>query len=188
MAQRSGLSFDVRWPDGTLTHCGGGPAVFRCSLHTGAAVLALLMRREFRLGEAFLHGEVDVEGDFQAMLRLRAFLGDISLWNHLRHSYLQPLLHGQMRQDERWIAQHYDEDPDFYLTFLDQQHHCYSHGYFVAAHECLEDAICRKLQTALDALALQPGARLLDIGAGWGAFTAFGAKRGYHVVSLTISG
>jgi cyclopropane fatty-acyl-phospholipid synthase-like methyltransferase len=53
--------------------------------------------------------------------------------------------------------------------------------------ESLEDAISRKLQTALDALGLEPGARILDIGAGWGAFTEFGARRGYTIVSLTIS-
>jgi cyclopropane-fatty-acyl-phospholipid synthase len=187
MAQRSGLSFDVCWPDGTLTHCGSAPPAFRCSLHTSAAVLALVMRSELRLGEAFLRGEVDVEGDVPTMLRLRSFLGDVSLLDHLRQTYLQSLLRGQTRQDERWIAQHYDESPDFYLTFLDRRHHCYSHGYFVSAHESLEDAISRKLQTALDALQLQPGARILDIGAGWGAFTAFGADRGYSIVSLTIS-
>lgn len=50
MAQRSGLSFDVRWPDGRLTHCGAAPPAFRCSLHTRAAVLALMIRSEFRLG------------------------------------------------------------------------------------------------------------------------------------------
>jgi cyclopropane-fatty-acyl-phospholipid synthase len=187
MAQRSGLSFDVCWPDGTLTHCGSAPPAFRCSLHTRAAVLALMMRSELRLGEAFLRGEVDVEGDVLAMLRLRSFLGDMSLLDHLRQTYLQPLLRGQTRQDERWIAQHYDASPDFYLTFLDRRHRCYSHCYFVSAPESLEVAISRKLQTALDALGLQPGARILDIGAGWGAFTAFGAQRGYSIVSLTIS-
>src|SRR5262245_15589903 len=113
MAQRSGLSFDVCWPDGTLTHCGSAPPAFRCSLHTGAAVLALVLRSELRLGEAFLRGEVDVEGDIPTMLRLRSFLGDVSLLDHLRQTYLQPLLRGQTRQDERWIAQHYDESPDF---------------------------------------------------------------------------
>jgi cyclopropane-fatty-acyl-phospholipid synthase len=187
LAQRSGLSFDVRWPDGTLTRCGSAQPAFRCSLRTGAAVLALLMRHELRLGEAFLRGEVDIEGDFPTMLRLRAFLSDVSVLDHLRQTYLQPLLRGQTRQDERWIAQHYDESPDFYLAFLDRRHHCYSHGYFVSEHESLEDAISRKLQTALDALGLEPGARILDIGAGWGAFTEFGARRGYTIVSLTIS-
>jgi hypothetical protein len=37
-----------------------------------------------------LRGEVDVEGDVLAMLRLRSFLGDVSLLDHLRQTYLQP--------------------------------------------------------------------------------------------------
>src|SRR5262245_11238050 len=187
MAHQSGIAFDVRWPDGALSHCGAGGPVFRCTFHTPAAVLALLMRRELRIGEAFLRGDIDIEGDFPAMLRLRAFLGDVSLLDHLRQTYLDPLLRGQARQDERLIGQHYDESPDFYLAFLDRRHHCYSHGYFASEDESLEDAISRKLETALASLKLAEGSRILDIGAGWGAFTAFGAQRGYRVVSLTIS-
>src|SRR4030095_6052095 len=151
---------------------GAAPPAFRCSLHTRAAVLALMMRSELRLGEAFLRGEVDIEGDIPTMLRLRSFLGDMSLLDHLRQTYLQPLLRGQTRQDERWIAQHYDASPDLYLIVLDRRHRCYSHGYFVSAPESLEVAISRKLQTALDALGLQPGARMLDLGGGGGAVTA----------------
>ena len=187
MARKSGTAFEVRWPDGTLTRCGSAPPAFRCSLHTHAAVRALLLRSDLRLGEAFLRGEVDIDGDISSMLAMRAFLCDVSLVDHLRQTYLQPLFGGQTRQDQRWIAQHYDESPEFYLAFLDRRHHCYSHGYFESADESLEDAIGRKLKTALDALDLKPGARILDIGAGWGAFTAFGARLGYDIVSLTIS-
>ena len=32
-----------------------------------------------------------------------------------------------------------------------------------------------------------PGARVLDIGGGWGAFVEHGGQRGLHVTSLTIS-
>jgi cyclopropane-fatty-acyl-phospholipid synthase len=187
MARRSGTSFEMRWPDGTVTHCGPSAPAFRCTLHTNAAVRALLLRSDLRLGEAFLRGEVDIDGDMPAMLGMRSFLIDMSLIDHLRQTYLQPLLGGQTRQDKRWIAQHYDESPDFYLTFLDTRHRCYSHGYFASAEESLEDATTRKLETALRALDLGPGARILDIGAGWGAFTGFGGSRGYDVVSLTIS-
>jgi cyclopropane-fatty-acyl-phospholipid synthase len=187
MARSSATSFEVRWPDGAVTRCGPAAPAFRCTLHTNAAVRALFLRSDLRLGEAFLRGDVDIEGDMLAMIGMRSFLCDVSLVDHLRQTYLQPLLRGQTAQDERWIAQHYDESPEFYLTFLDRRHHCYSHGYFESADESLEDATTRKLQTALDALNLEPGARILDIGAGWGAFTGFGASRGYEVVSLTIS-
>jgi len=187
IAQRSGVSFDLIWPDGSRLHCGAGERRFCCRLRNTRAVLALLLRHDSRLGEAFLDGDIDLEGDLTSMLRLRSLFNDVSPLDHLRQIYLQPLLGGQTRQDKRWIHQHYDEAPEFYLSFLDRRHRCYSHGYFSMENESLEDAISRKLQTALDALRLPPGARILDVGAGWGAMTEFGAQRGYHMVSLTLS-
>src|SRR6516164_9365186 len=56
-----------------------------------------------------------------------------------------------------------------------------------ADDETLERAIRRKLDTAIDACGMQPGWRVLDIGAGWGAFTEHAGKRGVRVTSLTIS-
>jgi cyclopropane-fatty-acyl-phospholipid synthase len=43
------------------------------------------------------------------------------------------------------------------------------------------------LDTAIQACGIQPGWRVLDIGAGWGAFTEHAGKRGVRVTSLTIS-
>jgi cyclopropane-fatty-acyl-phospholipid synthase len=48
-------------------------------------------------------------------------------------------------------------------------------------------AIRRKLDTAIEACGIKPGWRVLDIGAGWGAFTEHAGKRGIQVTSLTIS-
>jgi cyclopropane-fatty-acyl-phospholipid synthase len=50
-----------------------------------------------------------------------------------------------------------------------------------------ECAIGHKLDTAIEACGIQPGWRVLDIGAGWGAFTEHAGKRGVRVTSLTIS-
>ena len=43
------------------------------------------------------------------------------------------------------------------------------------------------MDTAIAACGIQPGWRVLDIGAGWGAFTEYAGKRGIRVTSLTIS-
>ena len=53
--------------------------------------------------------------------------------------------------------------------------------------EPLEDAITRKMEFAVEAAGIRPGDRVLDIGAGWGAFTEFGGRLGVRVTSLTIS-
>src|SRR6266516_4590650 len=102
-------------------------------------------------------------------------------------TYVQPRVFGQVKCDERWISQHYDLESDFYLLFLDKPPRCYSHGYFRRDDEPLEAAIQRKLDTAITACGMRPGMRVLDIGAGWGAFTAHAGRQGIQVTSLTIS-
>jgi cyclopropane-fatty-acyl-phospholipid synthase len=71
----------LAWPDGSRLHCGADEPQFRCHLRSTRAVLALLLRNELRLGEAFLDGDIDLEGDLAAML-LRSFFNDISPMRH----------------------------------------------------------------------------------------------------------
>ena len=101
--------------------------------------------------------------------------------------FLRPSLFGQVNSDKKWIADHYEREADFYLAFLDRRHRCYSQALFASPDEALEDAQTHKLDAAADALDLPPGARVLDVGGGWGAFTEHGGRRGLHVTSLTIS-
>jgi len=87
----------------------------------------------------------------------------------------------------RWIAEHYDEDPEFFLKFLDSDYRCYSQGVFERDDEPLEAGIRRKLEFAWDQIGVKEGDRVLDVGGGWGAWTQFAGERGVRVTSLTIS-
>lgn len=51
----------------------------------------------------------------------------------------------------------------------------------------LEAAQRRKMALLLDRLQLEPGTRLLEIGCGWGSLAIEAARRGAHVVGLTLS-
>ena len=97
------------------------------------------------------------------------------------------VVRGQVKSDAQWISEHYDAGADFYLAFLDKQARCYSHGYFSSDYESLEAAMQTKLNTAIESCGIQSGWRVLDIGAGWGAFTEHAGQLGVHVTSLTIS-
>jgi cyclopropane-fatty-acyl-phospholipid synthase len=182
-----GLAFEVVTPAGARHHFGAGAPRFSVRVVDARGVAALRSLDELRIGEAYLDGALDIEGDLCAALELRAGLSDRHPLHHLWSTYGQRLLFGQTRRDRAWIGEHYDESPDFYLSFLDERHRCYSHGYFAAPDEALEDAIERKLATALRSAGVGLGARVLDIGAGWGAFTEFAGRRGIEVTSLTIS-
>lgn len=165
---------------------GAGPPAFALVVNSPRAAAALNRMDALGIGESYLAGELDVEGDLGRAIRLRALFKDRHPLQYLWR-FLKPLLMGQVRADKASIAVHYDEDPDFYLLFLDQRHRCYSQGIFERDDEPVEDAVARKLQFALDAVGARPGDHVLDIGAGWGCFTEYAGRQGVRVTSLTIS-
>ena len=179
-----GLSF--QFPGGVVHHFGRGDPVATVVAKDGRGAAALRSMDVVRIGEAYLSDSIDIVGDICRVLSLRAHLSDRHPLLFLRR-FLSPVLRGQVRSDKAWIAEHYDEDPDFFLLFLDGRHRSYSHGLFEHADEPLEQAMTRKLEFALGAVGARAGDRILDIGGGWGAFVEFAGKRGMHVTSLTIS-
>ena len=166
---------------------GEGRVKFRVAIHNRRGMSALSSLDEKRIGEAYLDGDITVQGDLVAAFDLRTRLTDRHPLFRLWSIYGQSLLFGQVKSDTQWIHEHYDSESEFYLLFLDRQHRCYSHGYFDHDDEPLERAIRRKLDTAIEACGIEPGWRVLDIGAGWGAFSEHAGKRGVRVTSLTIS-
>ena len=182
----TGTAFELELGDERM-RIGEGQVEFRVSIHNRRALSALSTMDERRIGEAYLDGDISIEGNLVAALNLRKSLTDHHWLFRLWSTYGQKLFFGQVSSDKEWIRQHYDNESDFYLLFLDKEHRCYSHGYFDAPDEPLHRAIQRKLDTAIEACAIQPGWRVLDIGAGWGAFTEHAGKQGVRVTSLTIS-
>ena len=83
------------------------------------------------------------------------------------------------------IAAHYDLGNDFYAAWLDPGM-TYSSALFEGAED-LVAAQNRKVARLLDRLDLKPGERLLEIGCGWGTLAIEAARRGAHVVGLTLS-
>jgi cyclopropane-fatty-acyl-phospholipid synthase len=181
----AGTPFAIRYDDWTIPFGDGAPRfTLIARSHAGLAALASLERT--RLAESYLAGDVDLEGELTAVLALRELFPERAaaarLWR-----LIHPLVLGQVRADQEWIPHHYDEDPDFYLLFLDRRHRCYSQGVFANAAESLESAMTRKLEYALASIGVEPGQHVLDVGGGWGAFLEFAGRRGVHVTSLTIS-
>jgi cyclopropane-fatty-acyl-phospholipid synthase len=192
----AGAPFLLELPDRSSRRFGDGEPEFQLLVRNQAGLAALGSLNETRIGEAYLAGDIDLEGDVVAALDLRAalrsrrrlaYLFTTYGLGYLWGTYVQPRLVGQVECDRQWISQHYDLESDFYLLFLDKQAHCYSHGYFGSDDEPLESAIQRKLDTAVAECGMRPGWRVLDIGAGWGAFTEHAGRQGIQVTSLTIS-
>lgn len=182
-----GTAFEIQMPGQPVWRVGQGTVKFRVAAHTPGAATAVKSLDEIRIAEAYLSGELDIDGDLLAAFDLRHSLSDKHMLAYLWSTYGQKLFFGQTTVDRKWIAQHYDTDGDLHLYFLDTEARCYSHGYFERDDEALESAIQRKLQTAFDSAGIRPGMRVLEIGAGWGSFLEFAGMRGAQVTSLTIS-
>jgi cyclopropane-fatty-acyl-phospholipid synthase len=162
---------------------------------------------ELSLGEAYISGAFDVEGDMEAAFELGDFL--LARGNSPRISQLllaisrkspsreepvasdrTPTLEGPVhsrRRDMQAIRYHYDLPPEFFALWLDQ-HMMYSCAYFAdgegsdldAAQDYKLEYICRKL-------GLRPGDHLLDIGCGWGGLIMYAAaQHGVHAHGITL--
>jgi cyclopropane-fatty-acyl-phospholipid synthase len=172
--------------NGSLHTFGGNKPVFVIRLNNEEAVAALSTLDQNTIAEAYLEGNIDLEGDITQVLALRELFNDKRgmrfLWR-----FIQPMLFGQVKSDKKWISNHYDTEEDFFLLFLDKRHRAYSQAVFLNDEESLEDAETRKLEFALKSVHAKPGDRILDIGSGWGSFVEYAGKKGIEVTSLTIS-
>jgi len=84
------------------------------------------------------------------------------------------------------IAHHYDLSNELFATFLDPTM-TYSAALFDPADELLAVAQRRKIDNILDLAGVTAGARVLEIGTGWGQLAIQAAQRGAEVRSITLS-
>lgn len=179
-----GTPGELELPGGETLTFGDGPPGFRAVLKNDRALRTRW--NEFALGRAYVEGDIDLQGDLMALLDARDKLG---FTTHKIGQYLvlaAQLLMPPTLVNRRAIDYHYTFGDDFYLTFIDKRYRFYSHCVFKSDDDTLEDAAEHKLESMWNALGLQPGMRLLDIGGGWGGVTEYCGQRGVHVTSLTL--
>jgi cyclopropane-fatty-acyl-phospholipid synthase len=165
---------------------------------------------DLRIGEAYIYGDLDIEGDIYAVFPVEEYLKGVysrlavspSFWRKIfslrRGGRKFERLEGRGRvsltgklhsldRDRRAIAYHYDLPPEFYALYLDPMMN-YSCAYFRDPEEDLATAQKNKLELICRKLRLKPGERVLDIGCGWGGFVLYAAKH-YQakVLGITIS-
>ena len=178
--------FSIELPDGKKREVGEGAPRFHVGLRTDRAVKAVASLDEANISEAFLQGDIDLEGDMISPFALRASLDDrhpiVAAWR-----FVQPLIFGQVFTNKAAISSHYDLDPKLFLSFLDPVLPAYSQGVYANDDETLEAALRRKFDYALEKCELGKSTRVLEIGPGWGAFASHALPRGIDLVGLTIS-
>src|SRR5258708_14182867 len=175
---------DIQLPSGTVVTVGTGEPVYRVAFRSERALRTPVT--ELGVGRAFVSGDIDIDGDINALFGARKELHKKILLRQ-KARFLYDLARTTEKMNGEAINEQYNRGDDFYSTFIDKRFRFYSHGLFQAPDETIEEASERKLETMFTALDLKPGMRLLDIGGGWGGVTQYCGARGVHVTTLTLA-
>lgn len=182
----SPVSFEISLPDGSVQPFGPAKASFSVMINNQRGLRAIASIDSGRIGDAYVAGDIEIEGDMLQPFRLREEMTDLHpvayAWR-----FLQPLIFGQVRTNRSAISDHYDIDSDFFLSFLDPAVPCYTQGVYVDSEETLEAATLRKFDYCFERCQLRPGDHILEIGPGWGAWFEYASARGIKCSGLTIS-
>jgi cyclopropane-fatty-acyl-phospholipid synthase len=203
------LPVEVRFWDGSRLGSSDGTAAI--VLRSPNALRRILYSpNEVGFGRAYIQGDVDIEGDDLAAIRLIAQaapdelrIGTRTLARSLlaaaRLGVLGPPLprpaeearlggarHTKAR-DAAAIAHHYDVGNDFYRLVLGESM-TYSCARFVDPSVPLDQAQTAKYDLICRKLGLRDGMRLLDVGCGWGGMVMHAASHyGVSALGITLS-
>ena len=161
--------FLVRW-EGHEDRIGHGNPIFAVNIKDSIPVKELTDSTSLALGEAYMKGRLDVEGDLYEALD--HFLGQMDRFA-VNQTRLKKLLHPS---NSRKNQQMEDETMN------------YSCGYFKTDKDTLYEAQVNKTDYILKKLALEKGMDLLDVGCGWGFLLIRAAKEyGVKGTGITLS-
>jgi cyclopropane-fatty-acyl-phospholipid synthase len=144
-------------------------------------------------GEAYMDGRLVVdEGDLRDFMMIAvAASEDLAAQTRGLEEFTKPLRKLRraisIERARANVAHHYDLSEEFYRLFLDPDLQ-YSCAYFETGDEPLDVAQARKKRHIAAKLKLEAGARVLDIGSGWGGLALeLGREYEAQVDGLTLS-
>ncbi len=165
---------------------GEGEPTFTVDFRESIPVQKLITSTSIALGEAYMDGNLVIEGDlYQALVHFfsQGQLGKFSLDESALGKLIHPSLSKKVQAEE--VQSHYDIGNDFYKLWLDETM-SYSCAYFKHDDDSLYQAQVNKVDYILEKLHLEEGMELLDIGCGWGFLLIEAAKK-YKVKGTGIT-
>ena len=177
-------SFCVKFWDGDEVKVGENEPLFKIILKKPIPKKDILTSTTLAFGEAYMNGDLEVEGDFLLMLNTVLKYKDKFTTDFKGLPKIFSNLTSTKKQKEE-VTYHYDIGNDFYKLWLDDTL-SYSCAYFKNENESLGEAQLNKIHHLLKKLNLREGITLLDIGCGWGALLIEAAKL-YKIKGLGIT-
>jgi cyclopropane-fatty-acyl-phospholipid synthase len=200
--------FGLRLWDGSKWGTDDHPTFTLVLKHPRALREMFIAPTQLSLGEAYIAGDFDVEGDMEAAyefgeyllaqnksitysekLRVASMLQGLSVHHRQNADHKGAEIHGLRHSKERdaeAIRYHYDLPPEFFALWLDRKM-VYSCAYFAnGPDETLDEAQEHKLDYICRKLRLRRGDRLLDLGCGWGGLLIYAAAH-YGVLAHGIT-
>jgi len=178
--------------NGETVSTGGADCVAGICFASRAALLKVFINPDLQLGEAYVDGSIEIEGDLVKLIET-VYLS--------RRKARMPWFGGRSRF-ARWlnrsprntksgsrrnIHHHYDIGNDFYRLWLDREM-VYTCAYFPDPALTLEDAQVAKMDHVCRKLRLKPGETVVEAGCGWGSLALHMATRhGVRVKAFNIS-
>ncbi|HAT4125663.1 TPA: class I SAM-dependent methyltransferase [Clostridium perfringens] len=177
--------FDLEYWDGEIIKYGEGDPEFKLIIKNFPSKKELLADPSVALGEAYMKGDIDIEGDLQKFFESIIRNKDSFMNKNTVFKLASKIKSPSLMKSKKDIAHHYDIGNDFYSLWLDKTM-SYSCGYFKSPTDTLYDAQMNKIHHILKKLNLKEGQHLLDIGCGWGYLIIEAAKL-YKVKALGIT-
>ena len=177
--------FDLEYWDGEIIKYGEGEPEFKLIIKNFPSKKELLSDPSVALGEAYMKGDIDIEGDLQKFFESIIRNKDSFMKKNTVFRLASKIKAPSLIKSKKDIAHHYDIGNDFYSLWLDKTM-SYSCGYFKNPTDTLYDAQMNKIHHILKKLNLKEGQHLLDIGCGWGYLIIEAAKL-YKVKALGIT-
>ncbi|WP_086058006.1 class I SAM-dependent methyltransferase [Bordetella genomosp. 9] len=190
--QSVSIPVQLEMPDGATL--GASNPKVKFTVRSKAALAHLAAGEVGVLGQDYVEGLVDIEGNMHDVMRAAADLlpkspvdGAPDGWFTRLMRRMVSVQRHSVERDAKQIEFHYDLSDDFYALWLDPRR-VYSCAYYrtpdmtlAQAQEAKLDHICRKLRLA-------PGERFLDVGAGWGGLLLWAAENyGVDATGITLS-
>ncbi|MBF4987159.1 cyclopropane-fatty-acyl-phospholipid synthase family protein [Methylophilus sp. 14] len=199
-------TFAVRLWNGNTLHIGTGSPAFTVCLEQASVLRDMVLFSDpHRLAEAYVAGDIQIQGDFHAAMQLQDYFVSLSLPLHEKlglifraltlasHQASQYAHSTQIPQastpaqsrSENTLRLDYNAPDDFYQLWLGE-HRLHACAYFTGQSSSLAEAQQTQLDKICQALRLQHGNTLLDIDCGRGGLACWAAKHyGVFVHGIT---